>query len=68
MREKILDASNEEKHVRRMFYHQKSEYFKNVNKNSIIDKMFHRMMKYEVEGIWYQGKMKNQRKIPKSVR
>ena len=63
MQMKIVDAEKEQQSTRHEFYRMKSQYYQYVNKNGLIDMMFHRMMRDQVEKLWYEGKIKNSRKV-----
>ena len=63
MREKVYDAEWDASNVRKQFLLSKTEYYKYVNRNTIVDQIFGRMMKHEVENEWKAGKVKNKNKI-----
>ena len=63
MREKLIDAEWAEKVVRRQFLWHKDEYYRNVTRNTIIDTIFHNMMRNFIGNVWYWGKVKNSEKV-----
>ena len=63
MREKILDAECEERYVRNNFLKSKKNYYECVRKNTIVDILFNRMMRHEIENVWNEGKAKNRKKV-----
>ena len=62
MKEKLYDAEYDEKSMRKTFMWSKSDYYKCINKNSIVDVMFHRLMRSRVENEWNVGKARNKSK------
>ena len=63
MKHKVNDAAFDEKRMRRVFVRSRIEYSKNVRKGSMVDVVFNKMMKDEVEQIWLTGKLKNVEKV-----
>ena len=57
MKEKILDAECEERYIRNKFLKCKRSYHEVIKKNSIVDIIFNRIMRYEVEKVWSEGKV-----------
>ena len=51
------------KNMRNQFIRSKVVYQKHVRKGSLIDDIFNRIMRHEVEYVWNSGKYKNQRKV-----
>ena len=62
MKEKLLDAQLDQKHIKGEFLRSKGRYQELVKKNSLIDVIFNNIMKYEVGKLWQEGKEKNRQK------
>ena len=58
MKEKLLDAVLDQKHIKVEFLKSKEVYTGIVKKNSQVDVLFNNIMKYEVEKLWKDGKEK----------
>ena len=41
----------------------KKNYYECVRKNTIVDILFNRMMRHEIENVWNEGKAKNRKKV-----
>ena len=63
MKHKADDAKFAENRARSEFVKCKNEYNKVIKNGSMIDVIFNRMMKDEVEHIWNEGKIKNKKKV-----
>ena len=63
MKHKVEDAKFDENEVRKLFVRSKIEYCRVIQRGSMIDMVFNRMMKYEVEQVWNEGKLRNTRKV-----
>ena len=63
MNRKLLDASIEEKRLRREFGKKSTEFNKLIRKGSEADTRFRVMMRSETEKLWKEGKEKNKNKI-----
>ena len=67
MRNKLEDATYDERRMRRQFLKRKIEYQRSLMKGSLLDMRFHEVMKYEVEKVWMMGKEKSKDKIDNLV-
>ena len=63
MKEKLLDAQLDQKHIKGEFLRSKGRYQELVKKNSLVDVIFNNIMKYEVGKLWQEGKEKNRQKV-----
>ena len=68
MRSKVEDAEYDERCTRRQFVKNRKDYRRMVRLGSFVDLEFNMMMRYEVEFVWNNGKMKNAEKIDTLVR
>ena len=60
---KINDADWNARRMRRQVFVAKTKYRQVVRRNTVVDRAFQRMMKYEVEELWKERKSHNSKKV-----
>ena len=63
MRIKIDDAEWDARRMKRQFFVSKVNYRKTIKRNSIVDRVFKRILKVEMEKLWKHRKEQNVRKV-----
>ena len=63
MKHNVDDSKFDEKEIRKQLVSSRIEYIKAVKRGCMADLIFNRMMKYKVEKVWIDGKIKNMRKV-----